>query len=95
MAKTLLNKLEEKIAKANDKATRAANEAKALKAKAAEIKRKEETKMKILYGAAVMKMFEDDDGLKQRVDGFLPTFLTRDADRALFGLPKLPKTPKA
>ncbi|OGR07972.1 MAG: hypothetical protein A2341_19730 [Deltaproteobacteria bacterium RIFOXYB12_FULL_58_9] len=92
MPQTQLDKLSEKIAKADSAAARAAQKAKSLKAQANLLKRKEDTKKKILYGAAVMKLFEDDSSLQARLDTFMPKFLTRDSDRAVFGLLPLEKT---
>ncbi len=91
MAQTQLDKLNERIAKAKTDADKAARKAKVLKAQASTIKRRQDTKMKILYGAALMKLFEADPSLKQRIDEFLPKFLTRDSDRATFGLEPLQK----
>jgi len=69
-------------------------EAKARKAKiearqrAAESKKKrsEETRRKILAGALVLQMMEEKDEVKRRFLDQLDKFLTRDDDRALFGL---------
>ena len=55
-----------------------------------EKKRKETTRRKILVGAAVLDEIGKNEKLKADIDKLLASFLSRDADRSLFGLPPLP-----
>lgn len=52
--------------------------------------RADDTRRKILAGAAVLEHAEDDAVFKQMLDALLARFLVRDHDRALFGLDPLP-----
>ena len=61
-----------------------------LEAKKSTAQRKEETRKKILAGSLLLL---EEDPTSHVVKGqTLRDFLTRDADRALFGLPPLPST---
>jgi hypothetical protein len=53
--------------------------------------RKSDTRRKILAGAAVLQWAKQDNEFSSRLMTELKTFLVRDDDRALFGLPPLPK----
>ncbi len=59
-----------------------------VKTKEASIKRKSDTRRKILLGALMMEMMNsgelDRNKIMKRLDGFL----TRDIDRSLFDLPR-------
>lgn len=59
--------------------------------KAAEQKRKrtEDTRRKILAGALVMELMEQDQQTRQKFLARLDRYLTRADDRALFGLPNI------
>lgn len=59
-------------------------------------KRADDTRRKILAGAMALEMAERDGEAKQRLMKQMDKYLTRDDDRALFGLPKLAgkETPK-
>lgn len=57
-------------------------------------KRADETRRKILAGALVLEMMEENDETKNRFIARLDKFLTRPDDRALFGLKALPEAPK-
>ena len=61
-----------------------------LKNKKAQQARKDDTRKKILIGAAVLKRMETDEKLSGFVNGLLEKELTRGSDRALFGLDPLP-----
>jgi hypothetical protein len=81
----------------NDKLKKLLEQRKALDAKIQleqnrenEKKRKETTRQKILVGAAVLDEIGKNEKLKADIDRLLASFLTRDNDRALFGLPPLP-----
>jgi hypothetical protein len=52
-------------------------------------KRKDDTRRKILAGAAVLDEMAKNDKLKAEIHKLLASFLTRDNDRALFGLSPL------
>lgn len=51
-------------------------------------KRAEDTRRKILAGTLVLEMMEQDEQARQRFLNRLDKYLTRDDDRALFGLRK-------
>lgn len=59
--------------------------------RAAEQKRKrtEDTRRKILAGALVLELMEQDPQTKQKFLARLDRYLTRADDRALFGLPDM------
>lgn len=49
-------------------------------------KRKDETRRKVLVGAAILQKVELDQWPKERLLNLMEGFLTRDQDRELFGL---------
>lgn len=49
-------------------------------------KRKDETRRKVLVGAAILQRVELDQWPKERLLNLMEGFLTRDQDRELFGL---------
>lgn len=51
-------------------------------------KRAEDTRRKILAGALVLELMEQDEQTRQRFLNRLDKYLTRADDRALFGLPE-------
>jgi hypothetical protein len=53
--------------------------------------RKSDTRRKILAGAAVLEWATKDNDFSMKLMAELEAFLVRDADRALFGLPPVPK----
>lgn len=53
-------------------------------------KRAEDTRRKILAGALVLELMEQDQQTRERFLARLDRYLTREDDRALFGLPELP-----
>jgi hypothetical protein len=55
--------------------------------RAKETERKNDTRRKILAGAAVLQWAAKDNDFSTKLMVELKTFLVRDADRALFGLP--------
>ena len=80
-----------------DKITRLKEQKKALEnrirleeAKAKKKARAEETRKKILLGALAMEWMKTDAGFKARIEKALPSFLTRENDRRLFGLAPAP-----
>jgi hypothetical protein len=62
-----------------------------LKTKEATEKRKAENRMKILLGAYLLKKIESDEAAKANLNRELDKYLTRDDDRALFGLAPIEK----
>lgn len=62
-----------------------------LRTKEASDKRKAENRMKILLGAYLLKKIESDDAAKADLNKELDSYLTRDDDRALFGLAPIEK----
>jgi hypothetical protein len=53
--------------------------------------RKSDTRRKVLAGATVLEWAKRDSAFGSALIGELKAFLVRDDDRALFGLPPLPK----
>ena len=53
--------------------------------------RKSDTRRKVLAGATVLEWAKLDSEFSSRLMAELKRFLVRDDDRALFGLPPLPK----
>ena len=53
--------------------------------------RRDDTRRKILAGAAVLELAAKDSDFEARLQGELRAFLVRDHDRALFGLPPVEK----
>lgn len=58
-------------------------------AKIAEAKRKRETRQKVLIGAAMLAKIEAGEWSRDNLTRLLHAYLTRDDDRALFGLPPI------
>ncbi len=56
------------------------------KARAQEITRKQDTRRKILAGAMLLELMAKDADLQKQMMAKLEGFLTREDDRALFGL---------
>lgn len=54
--------------------------------------RQEETRRKILVGAAVLDRVDRDELDHADLDAWLDSYLTKPADRALFGLPPKSRT---
>lgn len=78
-----ISKLEEKLKQ--EKAKKQKIEARK-KAAEAKMNRAQDTRRKILAGALVLEMMEQDEQAKARFMARLDGFLTRQDDRALFGL---------
>ena len=53
--------------------------------------RKSDTRRKVLAGATVLEWAKRDSEFSSRMMAELKRFLVRDDDRALFGLPPVPK----
>ena len=53
--------------------------------------RKSDTRRKVLAGATVLEWAKRDSAFGSALMGELKAFLVRDEDRALFGLPPLPR----
>jgi len=80
-----LAKLEEQRARINAKIQR-------IRARAQQQQRKDDTRRKVLIGAWVMTKVQSGEWPEQRLLDGLDSYLERDRDRALFGLP--PRQPK-
>ena len=55
------------------------------------VERKSDTRRKVLAGAAALEWAKRDNEFSSRLMAELKAFLVREDDRALFGLPPLPK----
>ena len=99
--------LEQKIAKAEAEAKAAIERANAklgkLKARKEAVERRkldrlirgnraEDNRRKILVGAMVLKSMDGNESIRSQWIAKLDAYLTRDDDRALFGLPPKPET---
>jgi len=84
MANSKLKQLIEKREAVNARIRREQNKVKA-------VGRKDATRRKILVGAAVLEWAGKDNEFSGKLMEELKRFLVRDADRALFGLPCVPK----
>ncbi len=80
------NRLKQLIEKRNAFNARIRQEHNKLKAG----ERKNDTRRKILAGAAVLQWAAKDNNFSAKLMTELKAFLIRDADRALFGLPPIP-----
>lgn len=57
------------------------------KAKLQGTARKQDTRRKVLAGAMLLELMEKDADLQKKMHAHLATFLTREDDRTLFGIP--------
>lgn len=80
--------LEEKLKQAKAFKQKIEARKKSVEAKA---QRSQDTRRKVLAGTLVLGMMGNDESTRQRFTDRLNKFLTRDDDRALFGLEPLPK----
>lgn len=85
-----MSTLDERIANAEKrlkqlKAQQQQNEARK-RAATAKKRRADDTRRKVLVGAAILTQIESGRMSKEPVDEIMAKFLTRDDDRALFGL---------
>lgn len=82
--------IDERIAKLEEKLKQEKAKKQKIEARkrTAELKlqRSQDTRRKILAGALVLEMMEQDEQAKERFMSRLDKFLTRKDDRALFGL---------
>ena len=62
------------------------------KNKEKEKSRKEDTRKKIIIGAAIIKETETNDALKKWLDNYINNRITKASERELFGLPPLKNT---
>lgn len=82
---------EERLRKIEEKQARLKAEAQRLKARTRQNRRKRETRRKILAGAMLLDSVEQGDFPEKLFLSHMDKFLTRDHERALFGLPPRPK----
>ena len=80
-----------KLEKLNLKREQLNAQIQAIKSKEASQKRKEDTRRKVLIGGVVMKMLKTGEMHQERLTQILDKHLEKDADRALFDLPKRAK----
>lgn len=73
-----------RVEKAREKAKKL--EQKLKEFKQPKINRKQETRIKILHGAAIMAMMKQDDVLSRKVTEFLNLTTKRESDRKMLGL---------
>ena len=78
-------KVEEEL---KDKTKKLNTQIRSIEARASESGRKIETRKKILLGAMVMNLIENKQLSEKQVNQWLSDYLSKDRDRALFGLPK-------
>jgi len=91
MAQKLDDKIEDMQEKLKQlKALKQKQEARA-KAEKSKAERKADARRKILLGAWVIDAMKKGEMKEPVVKGYLNKFLVKDTERALFGLPPLPK----
>lgn len=61
------------------------------RAAASKLKRSQDTRRKILVGAAILAKVERGEWPRDKLLAMMEATLTRDDDRALFGLPEIPQ----
>jgi hypothetical protein len=61
-----------------------------LKAAESADERKRDTRRKVLIGSMLLRLVEQGEWTRERLDQMLDKYLTRSDDRALFGLPTDP-----
>jgi hypothetical protein len=74
------------------KSEKAKREALRLEAQISKQARAEDTRRKVLIGAACINLCEKDEGFKLSLTEHLNTYIERNKDRELLGLPKKEKT---
>ncbi len=79
-----ISTLEQKLKQAKAKKQQIEARKRAIEAKA---KRADDTRRKVLVGAVILAKVERGEWPKEKLDALLSNALTRDDDRALFGLP--------
>lgn len=86
-----MNKRLEELTKRRDQITA---QIQALKAREQAAERKQDTRRKILIGAAVLERVKNGKWPEERLLAMMDEFLTKDLDRQLFGLSSKPATDK-
>lgn len=82
---------EQKLAELQEKQRQIAERIKTENARIQTQKRKEDTRRKILAGAVALEHAEHDKDFNAKLQAQIARNITRDDDRALFGLSPLPK----
>lgn len=77
----------DRLAKLEEQRARINAEMQRLRAREQKQRRKEETRRKVLVGAWILGKVESGEWPEQRLLDGLDSYLERDHDRALFGLP--------
>ena len=78
---------DEKLAKLEAQRKRIEDRMRGIRAKQRERERRDDTRRKILLGAAFLNYIKERPNRRADVMGVVDQFLDRDADRALFDLP--------
>ncbi|HCG3096939.1 TPA: mobilization protein [Enterobacter asburiae] len=82
----------ERLAKLEEQRARINAEIQRVRAREQQQKRKEDTRRKVLVGAWMMAKVQSGEWPEQKLIEAMDSYLERDHDRALFGLP--PKQPQ-
>jgi len=82
-----MTKAADKLAKLEEQRARINAEIQRIRARAQQQQRKDDTRRKVLIGAWVMTKVQSGEWPEQRLLDGLDSYLERDRDRALFGLP--------
>ena len=82
-----MEKAAERLAKLEEQRARINAEIQRVRAREQQQKRKEDTRRKVLIGAWILGKVESGEWPEQRLLDGLDSYLERDHDRALFGLP--------
>ena len=86
-------KAAERLAKLEEQRARINAEIQRVRAREQQQKRKEDTRRKVLVGAWILGKVESGEWPEQRLLDGLDSYLERDHDRALFGLPPKQEQP--
>ena len=87
-------KAAERLAKLEEQRARINAEIQRVKAREQQQKRKEETRRKVLVGAWMMGKVQSGEWPEQKLIEAMDSYLERDHDRALFGLPPIQPKPQ-
>ncbi|EAT3826111.1 mobilization protein [Salmonella enterica subsp. enterica serovar Enteritidis] len=87
-------KAAERLAKLEEQRARINAEIQRVRAREQQQKRKEDTRRKVLVGAWILGKVESGEWPEQRLLDGLDSYLDRDHDRALFGLPPIQPQPQ-
>lgn len=87
-------KAAERLARLEEQRARINAEIQRVRAREQQQKRKEDTRRKVLVGAWILGKVESGEWPEQKLIEAMDSYLERDNDRALFGLPPIQQQPQ-